>query len=160
MNNHNLFHEIIVKGLRNNNHFILNPLHPNISMHILHTVLYIFPKLLTRRICLAKLASLVGGHFVYSCDLNVWFRADIVGRNKTLVTLRGKKVNEKSILLSIGHFKLTELFLFLSSAYDQTVNILSRKYGLEDCTSWQHTTAVFAPFLLEQIRNITITHET
>ena len=43
MNNHNLFHEIIVKGLQNNNHFILNLLHPNISMHILHTVLYIFP---------------------------------------------------------------------------------------------------------------------
>ena len=53
MNNHNLFHEIIVKGLRNNNHFILNPLHPNISMYILHTVLYIFPNVLTRRICLA-----------------------------------------------------------------------------------------------------------
>ena len=58
-----------------------------------------------------------------------------MGRNRTLVTLRGKKVNEKSILLSFGHFNLRELFLFLSSAYDQTVNILSRKYGLEDCTS-------------------------
>ena len=31
---------------------VRNPLHPNISMHILHTVLYIFPKVLTRRICL------------------------------------------------------------------------------------------------------------
>ena len=30
----------------------LTPLHPNISMHILHTVLYIFLKVLTRRICL------------------------------------------------------------------------------------------------------------
>ena len=30
----------------------LNPLHPNISMHILHTVLYTFRKVLTRRICL------------------------------------------------------------------------------------------------------------
>ena len=30
----------------------LNSLHPNISMHILHTVLYTFPKVLTRRICL------------------------------------------------------------------------------------------------------------
>ena len=30
----------------------LNPLQPNISMHILHTVLYTFPKVLTRRICL------------------------------------------------------------------------------------------------------------
>ena len=30
----------------------INPLHPNISMHILHTVLYTFLKVLTRRICL------------------------------------------------------------------------------------------------------------
>ena len=28
------------------------PLHPNISMHILQTVLYMFPELLTRRTCL------------------------------------------------------------------------------------------------------------
>ena len=28
-----------------------SPLHPKISMHILHTVLYTFPKVLTRRIC-------------------------------------------------------------------------------------------------------------
>ena len=26
----------------------VNPLHPNISMHILHTVLYTFPEVLTR----------------------------------------------------------------------------------------------------------------
>ena len=32
--------------------FPVNPLHPNISMHILHTVLYTSPKVLTRRICL------------------------------------------------------------------------------------------------------------
>ena len=30
----------------------LDPLHPKISMHILHTVLYTFPLVLTRRICL------------------------------------------------------------------------------------------------------------
>ena len=30
----------------------VNPLHPNISLHILHTVLYTFPKVLTRRFCL------------------------------------------------------------------------------------------------------------
>ena len=30
----------------------LNPLNPNIRLHILHTVLYTFPKELTRRICL------------------------------------------------------------------------------------------------------------
>ena len=30
----------------------VNPLQPDIGMHILHTVLYTFPKVLTRRICL------------------------------------------------------------------------------------------------------------
>ena len=34
------------------NEFFYNPLHPSISMHILHTVLSTFPKVLTRRICL------------------------------------------------------------------------------------------------------------
>ena len=29
----------------------LNPIHPNISMHILHTFIYIFPEVMTRRIC-------------------------------------------------------------------------------------------------------------
>ena len=31
--------------------FLVNPLHSNIGIHILHTVLYTFPKVLTRRIC-------------------------------------------------------------------------------------------------------------
>ena len=31
---------------------LVNPLHPNIGVHILHTVLYTFPLLLERRICL------------------------------------------------------------------------------------------------------------
>ena len=30
----------------------LNPLHPYINMHILHTILFTFPKVLTRRISL------------------------------------------------------------------------------------------------------------
>ena len=33
-------------------HAPVNPLHPNISMHILHTVFFTYPKVLTRRICL------------------------------------------------------------------------------------------------------------
>ena len=32
--------------------FNMNPFYPNISMHILHTVLHTFPKILTRRIYL------------------------------------------------------------------------------------------------------------
>ena len=33
-------------------HDVCSPLHPNISIHILHTVLYTFPYVLARRICL------------------------------------------------------------------------------------------------------------
>ena len=32
--------------------YCLNPLHPNISLHILHTAPYTFPSVLKRRICL------------------------------------------------------------------------------------------------------------
>ena len=35
-----------------NEKFNMNPFYPNISMNILHTVLYTFPKILTRRIYL------------------------------------------------------------------------------------------------------------
>ena len=66
---------------------VINLSYPNISMHILHTVLYTFPKVLTRRICLPIKASPIGDHFLNSHDLNVWFRSDIPGRNLMLVTL-------------------------------------------------------------------------
>ena len=32
---------------------LVNPLHPNINMDILHTVFYTFPKVLARRVCLS-----------------------------------------------------------------------------------------------------------
>ena len=41
-----------------NIHSLINPLYPNISSHILRTVLYTFPELLTRRICL-KIKSFI-----------------------------------------------------------------------------------------------------
>ena len=47
---------------KQNNSF--NPLHPNISMHILHTVHYTFSRVLTRRICLTIKASSVGDDFI------------------------------------------------------------------------------------------------
>ena len=121
----------------------INPLHPKISIHILHTVFSTFPKVLIRRFCRTiksfcawwsfplfswpqcliqewyceeKLdashslglqgykvscilfpihflrywqgdfaeqsrAPVLGDHFRYSRDLNVWFRSDIVRRN-------------------------------------------------------------------------------
>ena len=60
---------------------LINPLHPNISMQILHTVPFTFLKDLKRRICLTIKSSLVVDHFLYSHDLNARFRADIVRRN-------------------------------------------------------------------------------
>ena len=33
-------------------------------------------------------ASLVDNHFLYSCDLNFWFKGVIVGKNKMLATPR------------------------------------------------------------------------
>ena len=40
------------RGVRLNQSFFgeFNPAHPNISMHILHTVLFILPEVLTRRV--------------------------------------------------------------------------------------------------------------
>ena len=43
--------------------FFLNPLLPNISMHILHTVLYTFPEALTRRICIKIKSFISWGSF-------------------------------------------------------------------------------------------------
>ena len=51
----------------------INPLHPKISMPILHTALHTFPNVLTRRICLAikSFFCWLFDHFLYSHDPNV-----------------------------------------------------------------------------------------
>ena len=49
----------------------VNPLHPNISIHILHTTLYTSPKVLTGEFVYQSKASFVGDHFLYSHNLNV-----------------------------------------------------------------------------------------
>ena len=69
--------------------------HLKISMHILHTVLYTFPYILTRRIFQYLIASLVGDHFLYSHHLKVWFRGYIVRRNYMLVTWGSKGYYQK-----------------------------------------------------------------
>ena len=48
-----------------------NPLHPNIDMHIPHTVLSTFAVMLTWRICYTTRRSTVGDHFLYSYGLKV-----------------------------------------------------------------------------------------
>ena len=60
-------------------------------MHILDTALYKSPKVLMRRICLPVNSFFdwwVGDHFLYSYDLNIRFRYDIVGRSLMLVARR------------------------------------------------------------------------
>ena len=56
---------------KTNSNCFFNPLHLNIGMHILHTVLYTFTKVLTRRICLTIRAYLVGHHFLQFYEVNV-----------------------------------------------------------------------------------------
>ena len=68
---------------------LLNPLHPNISLQVLHSVLYTFPMILRKRIWLTIKSFLGFNHFLYSHDHNVWLKAGTVGRNLMLITLRG-----------------------------------------------------------------------
>ena len=49
----------------------INPLQPNISMDILHTVLYTFPKVLTKRICLTIKSFISCDNLFYSHELNM-----------------------------------------------------------------------------------------
>ena len=63
-----------------------NSFHPNISIHIFHTVLCTFTEVLTRRICLTIRSFFNWWSFpLFSHHLNVWFSVDIVRRN----SLRG-----------------------------------------------------------------------
>ena len=55
-------------------------------MHILHTALYAFSMILTWEFVKQSRASKVGDHLLYSYDLYVWFKCDMVGRNWILIT--------------------------------------------------------------------------
>ena len=84
----------------------VDPLHPNISMHILHTVLYTFPRMLTRRICLT-----IKNFFSLRSVPFAWFWCAIEGlcneKNYMPVTFRDKKVPYLFILDS-RRFALTK----------------------------------------------------
>ena len=69
-------------------------------MHILHTVLYTFPKVLIREFVLKSRASLVSDHFPNSCDVNVRFRGDTLRRNYLLVTLGVKDLYHTLLIIS------------------------------------------------------------
>ena len=60
---------------------LFNSMNPNISIQILHTVFYSFPWVMPRSIFTTIKSFLMGDHFLYSHDLNVWARHCIVRRN-------------------------------------------------------------------------------
>ena len=82
-------HHIVRKSLKNvpqskqpiqSGMVFFNPLHPNISLHILHTVLYTFPTELKRRICLTITSfnlELVIPSFILVCDSEVILLGDL-----------------------------------------------------------------------------------
>ena len=52
---------------------MFDPLHADISTNNLHIVLFTFPKVVTRRICLTIKNFFVNDNFLYSHNVNVWF---------------------------------------------------------------------------------------
>ena len=75
------------------NHFwTINPIHTDISMLILHTVLHTSLKVLTRRIYITIKSFFSWRSFPLFSLPYVWFSGYIVRRNWMLVTLRGLKV--------------------------------------------------------------------
>ena len=85
--------------------FFFNPLHPNIIMHILHTVLYTFPKVLTRRICLT-IKGFFGwwSFFLFSwpyCVIQRWHCKEKIILYKSLLRIKGR--------LILIYYKLTHV---------------------------------------------------
>ena len=70
-------------------HTPFNPLLPGISVHILYKVPYTFTYVVTRRICFIIKSLLVWWSFLYSRDLNVWFKGNILGRIEMVVRVKG-----------------------------------------------------------------------
>lgn len=78
----------------------LDPVHPNISTHILIAVLYKFSEVLTQSRCShnqgakQSRASFIGDNFHYSHDLYTWLNCGNIGRNSMLVTLRDQSAKK------------------------------------------------------------------
>ena len=50
----------------------INPLHSNISIHILYTVLYTFPQCWQGEVVWQSWASFIGDHFLHRCDTDIY----------------------------------------------------------------------------------------
>ena len=69
-------------------------------------IFFTFPKMLIRRIYSTIWSFFSFDFILCSCDLNVRFRADIVGRNWMLDTLKGFKGSFSLFRLQISHVVL------------------------------------------------------
>ena len=77
----------------------VNLQHPNISLHLLHIILFTFFRCCQEEFVQLLRVSLVSNHFLYSHGLNAWFggRKRSVKKceeNSMLVPLRGSRVNK------------------------------------------------------------------
>ena len=71
----------------------VNPLHPKISMHILHTDHHTFSVTDKENLFNNQEIFLSCDHFLYSSYLDVWFNRDIGRRNWILIIVGGVRVN-------------------------------------------------------------------
>ena len=101
-------------------------------MHILHTVLYIFPKVLIRRVFQSR-TSLVDNHFLYSHDFNVWFRWDIVRRNWILITLKSQRVKYSDFNFVLVSLAVT--FYIPFPVFNKKLKIYVQQYNVKALTS-------------------------
>ena len=72
-------------------------------MHILHTVLWTFPRVPSRRICLTIKSFFNRWSVPYSPDLNVWFRGDMVRRCQSLLWVNAMEISLGIISCFVGH---------------------------------------------------------
>ena len=100
-------------------------------MHILHTVLHNFLKVLTRRICLTINSFFSWWSFPLSLSLYVWFKDDMVRRNSMLVTLKGSKGLKQNIS-AYGKKELKNWSPLLHSDSMYCLSFVSHRFNFEN----------------------------
>ena len=84
-----------------------NPLHPNMSMHILHTVLYTFPTELKRRICLT----------ITSFNLELMIPSFILVRDSEVILTPNTLVLEIRFRVTKRPSKVIQFYFWLINIY-------------------------------------------
>ena len=141
-------------------------------MHILHTVLYTFPEVLTRRICQQSIASLVGDHFFYCmnivfdsgvilwgefrlildthrderdkiCEWNT-FPCAIYTTHRVFFSLNWKKLGKSwNYTLSCPRLKSGVIWVWVVQSYRRLLEMISLRKEKENCLYYKS----FLPFL-------------